>query len=962
MSKTIKNNQCDIMNKIYKKHNNDANCKVEYSKFKTSLNDPSISQKMRYAQYIRSAKPTNHRLLIKSVVIPSIWRNDFFIDNQGDVYINTLVDSIPEGQYLNNTFISSILFQENNTLFSIGDNSFRNSSLIDIQIPDTVSYIGSSCFQNCNNITSIKIPTSLNDIQEFTFAESSITQVLGVENIQSIDSFAFSKCNNLKNINNFDSLTSIGDNVFESCSNLTEVNFNNIIEKIGKENFKNCIQLGEIVLPDSLTEINDNLFNGCTNLSNVILGNNVIKIGEKTFFNCSNLDNFSLPPSIITIGNNLFENTPLKSLYIPERLSSITNNCFYNCTSLTNIDIHPNSKMEQIGNYAFYLCNQLTEIDFNDTNSTNIINIGDFSFYDCNALKYFNIPINTEHIGNNAFYNCKEITSVTIPNTTTIIGDYCFYNCEKITNISFGNSLQTIPDFTCYNCNLLYSLTIGNTVSYIGENSFFNCVFLDNVNLPDSIIDINNNAFHNCSSLNNITLPPKLTYISDYLFFNCVNLTNFSFNGNIEYIGNYSFYSTNIKSFHFPSSLKHIKNNAFDRCITLSSISFENNSVEKIGEKAFLNCISISSVILPDSLTNIHVSAFRNCVRLSKVYISSYLKNRLSLTTGTQKPFYGINTDIYIVNNNISPLQLIKTDVTIDNRLFHKYEFFLQLLDNDTIYVNQLYTNITSGSIYLHPDGNEYGSINNSTIDNHSFFMIGDKKPQLIPNKVNSWNNMNKQLWFSPNMKYNSDNYPNGIKVLQFTVSNNCNGTIRYIYADESKGGVDLNFIIFNGDVVPIIPPDPEPIIFNPITLPLDIQYSNAIINNSSYVINNFYLLFSQNKRILTNRISTNITSGLVLLNDSNNDDDFDLALYSSSLTIGNITPNMIPNRISSWYNMNQHVWFAHNFNLPANNRLKILQLTLSNNTNGTLQYIYADEKHPDYAIFNLQIINGKIQ
>ena len=158
--------------------------------------------------------------------------------------------------------------------------------------------------------------------------------------------------------------------------------------------------------------------------------------------------------------------------------------------------------------------------------------------------------------------------------------------------------------------------------------------------------------------------------------------------------------------------------------------------------------------------------------------------------------------DIYILNNNISPLHLIKTDVTIDNRLFHKYEFFLQLQNNDTIYVNQLYTNITSGSIYLHPDGNEYGSINNSTIDNHSFFMIGEKKPQLIPNKVNSWNNMNRQIWFSPNMKYNSDNYPNGIKVLQFTISNNTNGTLQYIYADEKHPDYAIfNLQIINGKI-----------------------------------------------------------------------------------------------------------------------------------------------------------------
>ena len=127
-------------------------------------------------------------------------------------------------------------------------------------------------FLNCNFIT-------LSD--GLFFGCTSLTTVNLPSSLTSIGTSAFQSCASLTTVNLPDSITSIGGSAFRNCSSLTSVNLPDGITSIGSYVFRDCSSLTKINLPSSLTSIGSAFYNDTTNLTEVTLGDN---------FNCNNLN------------------------------------------------------------------------------------------------------------------------------------------------------------------------------------------------------------------------------------------------------------------------------------------------------------------------------------------------------------------------------------------------------------------------------------------------------------------------------------------------------------------------------------------------------------------------------------------------------------------------------------------------------------------------------------------------
>lgn len=97
----------------------------------------------------------------------------------------------------------------------------------------------------------------------------------------------------------------------------------------------------------------------------------------------------------------------------------------------------------------------------------------------------------------------------------------------------------------------------------------------------------------------------------------------------IEVIGKGAFLSNrfqhnNIKSVKFPDSLKKIEEEAFLQCVDLTDIQFE-NGLEYIGKSAFASCRGLEEIVFPDSLRIIGEQAFMNCPELKNVVLNEGL-------------------------------------------------------------------------------------------------------------------------------------------------------------------------------------------------------------------------------------------------------------------------------------------------------------------------------------------------
>ncbi len=86
-------------------------------------------------------------------------------------------------------------------------------------------------------------------------------------------------------------------------------------------------------------------------------------------------------------------------------------------------------------------------------------------------------------------------------------------------------------------------------------------------------------------------------------------------------IGEYAFSNcTSLTSVTIPDSVTSIDNSAFTNCISLTSVTIP-DSVTSIGSWAFSSCKNLTSIVIPDSITTISLGTFHKCTSLTSITI-----------------------------------------------------------------------------------------------------------------------------------------------------------------------------------------------------------------------------------------------------------------------------------------------------------------------------------------------------
>ena len=322
--------------------------------------------------------------------------------------------------------------------------------------------------------------------------------------VTSIRFSAFRGCSALTSINIPSSVTSIGEGAFSDCSSLTSINIPSSVTSIGRNAFEDCSSLTSINIPNSVNSIESNAFEDCSSLTSINIPSSVTSIGERAFLRCSSLTSINIPSSV----------------------TSIAGNAFCDCSALTAFTVDANNPNYCAEGCMLFnkekttlLCASGSQKTYNIPNS--VTSIGEDAFSDCSSLTSINIPSSVTSIGEKAFSGCSSLTSINIPSSVTSIGWGGFWGCSSLTSINIPSSVTSIGKFAFSGCSSLTSINIPSSVTSIGEYAFNGCSSLTSINIPNSVTSIGRGAFNGCSSLTSINIPNSVTSIGDRAFSDC---------------------------------------------------------------------------------------------------------------------------------------------------------------------------------------------------------------------------------------------------------------------------------------------------------------------------------------------------------------------------------------------------------------------------------------------------------
>lgn len=263
---------------------------------------------------------------------------------------------------------------DGNPVVSLRSTFAGNQTVVSVTIPDSVVTIKENTFFNCPNLTEIIIPDSVVSISESAFLKTGwleqqpegivyagkvaytyktdfpeqVTEITLKNGTLGISENAFYGFENLENIDAPDSLISIGASAFGKTLWYSQQVHMDIRAQFDNGQNEKVIYVGKVAY----------CFASSSRSSTIRLEEGTTGIADSCFSGSSHLDSIEIPGSVKYIGRAAFQATNLRSLTIPESVTSIDGAAFYHCQNLRSITI-PGS-VTSIGNETFDKCINVT--------------------------------------------------------------------------------------------------------------------------------------------------------------------------------------------------------------------------------------------------------------------------------------------------------------------------------------------------------------------------------------------------------------------------------------------------------------------------------------------------------------------------------------------------------------------------------------------------------------------------
>ena len=575
-----------------------------------------------------------------------------------------LVKDMGAGAFGGNSNMESLSIPMDSPLTLIASNGFYGNKLTSFTVPNNVTTIEDSAFNNCRQLTSFNWGNSqVTYIGSKTFGYTALESFKFADTVTVVGAAVFDYCSALKSVElslGMTTLFSGNDSIFTNCNSLQTITipegdaqmkqdqYGIIYSLDGKTLFycpanvqyEGVLQIPEgvetieigafnkfqgklINLPSTLKSIKNAAFRDSA-LEMIVFPASLESIGDYAFYSNSTSKMTTIAfqgNNLKTIGYQAFYGTKFTSLHIPEGVESIGYQAFGYCSNMVSVSI-PASAV--LSDQVFVGCSSLTTVNI----ASGFQVIPARTFRNCTSLKSITIPDSVTTIGDYAFTGCKNLESVyfNTSSSLTSVGNSLFSSCPNLKTVIFGDMLKTLGISMFSGCTNLVEVRLPNAMTSIPEGLFKNVATLTTINIPTSVTSIGKEAFMNCTSLTEITISSKVRTIGTSAFAGCTSLTtvNFAEGCNVTSISASAFDgATALTSVNLPASVTFIGNYAF-RNTAITSVDLKN--VTSIGTEAFLGCSELKTASVSGALTTIYAKAFSGCSALESI----------NLTTGLQ--------------------------------------------------------------------------------------------------------------------------------------------------------------------------------------------------------------------------------------------------------------------------------------------------------------------------------------
>lgn len=541
------------------------------------------------------------------------------------------------------------------------------------------------------SITSITIP-------------STVTHDGTTYTVTGIGSGAFSVCYQATSINLPSTLQYIGDYAFEYCRSVESFVLPNGLKRIGTHAFHGMYSITGIVIPQTVEEIGVGPFSKCGDLSTISVqsGNSryssqngvLFTIDKDTLlqYPCGKSGSYTLPSTVRVIAAEAFAYcyNNITGITFPEGLRAIEYWAFAYCYGLTHVALP--STLERMGPNPFYFCKGLSAFSLSDGSNHFAVRDGVLFSHDMHRLICFplarhgdySVPDSVQTIGAYAFAY-SYLKSIVLPATVdtveyfSLATNYCAIyfrgNTPEVTWAQpfgwFGNPqilapcgqrdayVQWASDFINDPSNQIGEAPTSYTVhfTYNEEDWGLATVTCHPTSADSAILTATTPLANewmdpyfirwgdgNTDNPRTIALSSDTTfsvYFGNRLhYFTVENADGIPIqywgdpnDGTASVVCNYqtdengNSYPVYAGHVEVPAMVEHsgvnyevigLSRSCFWNCTELTSVVLP-NSVTDIADWAFSGCVNLESVTLPDHLTTIGMEAFWGCQSLTSI-------------------------------------------------------------------------------------------------------------------------------------------------------------------------------------------------------------------------------------------------------------------------------------------------------------------------------------------------------